>query len=97
MKGIRICGDCANYSYKKHKCLLGCNQESSPRSKFYDDCPLPDVVEVRHGRWISVDADVIFSCSECEAEVSTSWDYESDDMFRYCPCCGAKMDGSEKE
>ena len=46
MKGIRICGECANYSYKKHKCLLGCNKKTDPRSKFYDDCPLPDVVEV---------------------------------------------------
>ena len=46
MKGIRICGDCVNYSHKKHKCLLGCNQESDPRSKFFDDCPLPDVIEI---------------------------------------------------
>lgn len=53
MKGIKLCGECANYSYKKHKCLLGCNKETDPRSKFYDDCPLPDVVEVKHGYWLT--------------------------------------------
>ena len=55
--------------------------------------PTADVVEVKHGKWISVEGDVIFKCSNCEAEVKTSWDYENEDMFRYCPCCGAKMGG----
>ena len=55
-----------------------------------------DVVEVKHGEWISVDADVIFKCSICEAEISTSWDYENENMFAYCPCCGAKMGGASK-
>lgn len=58
-----------------------------------ESCPTADVVEVKHATWVSVDADVIFRCSYCDAEVSTSWDYENDDMFHYCPCCGAKMDG----
>lgn len=51
-----------------------------------------DVEPVRHGKWISVDSDVIFECSECGTEVSTSWDYDDPDMFTYCPNCGAKMD-----
>lgn len=58
-----------------------------------DKVPTADVVEVRHGWWISVEADVWFRCSLCDCEVSTSWDYEQDGMFDYCPCCGAKMDG----
>ena len=45
------------------------------------------------GKWLSVESDVIFKCSLCDAEISTSWDYENDDMFNYCPCCGAKMKG----
>ena len=56
-----------------------------------------DVEEVKHAEWRSVVGDVIFACSNCDAEVSTSWDYENDDMFAYCPCCGAKMDGTPKE
>ena len=56
------------------------------------EIPAADVAPVKHGKWMSVDADVIFSCSNCENEVSTSWDYDAADMFTYCPCCGAKMD-----
>ena len=59
--------------------------------------PTADVVKVKHADWRSVVDDVIFACSNCDAEVSTSWDYENDDMFDYCPCCGAKMDGTPKE
>ena len=59
--------------------------------------PAADVVEVVHGEWISVEGDVIWKCSLCDAEISTSWDYENEDMFKYCPCCGAKMDGKRKE
>lgn len=66
-------------------------------SSVIKDAPAADVVEVVHGEWISVESDVIFKCSICDAEVSTSWDYEDDDMFKYCPCCGAKMDGERKE
>ncbi len=43
------------------------------------------------GEWISVEGDVIFKCSICDAEISTSWDYENDDMWGFCPCCGANM------
>ena len=47
----------------------------------------------RVGEWLSVEGDVIFKCSLCDAEISTSWDYEEENMFRYCPCCGAHMKG----
>lgn len=57
--------------------------------------PAADVVEVKHGEWISDDADILFHCSECETQVSTSWDYESD--WGYCPNCGARMDGERKD
>lgn len=59
--------------------------------------PAADVVEVRHGEWIPVEGDVIWKCSICDAEISTSWDYENEDMFKYCPCCGAKMDGGKEQ
>jgi len=61
-----------------------------------DSTPTANVVRVRHGKWLSVVDDVYFKCSLCNAEISTSWDYEEDDMFNYCPCCGARMDGDEK-
>lgn len=62
----------------------------------FAETPAADVVPVVHGKWVSVDGDVIFGCSNCENEVSTSWDYDADTMFTYCPCCGAKMDGDER-
>lgn len=54
-----------------------------------------DVQEVRHGRWISNELGGYkwaYYCSEC------SWvdGYPFNDRHRYCPNCGAKMDGDEK-
>lgn len=44
MKGIKLCGECGNYDWKKHKCKIGCNDDSNAQAPFYGDCPLPDVV-----------------------------------------------------
>lgn len=30
------------------KCRLGCEEKADPNADFYDDCPMPDVVEVKH-------------------------------------------------
>ena len=53
--------------------------------------PAADVVGVKHGRWINRrfgSADVI--CSECRTlETNRDSNYKS----RFCPNCGAKMDG----
>ncbi len=46
MRGISVCGECANYNWKKHKCTVCSCKESNPRNPFYDDCPLPKCVEV---------------------------------------------------
>ena len=86
MKGIRICGDCANYSYKKHKCLLGYNKETDPRSEFYDDCPLPDAVEVKHGYWDDSLDGITPYCSVCGHSHGCIKRTPN-----YCPNCGAKM------
>jgi hypothetical protein len=44
MKGIKVCGECGNYDWKRHKCKIGCNDDSNAQAPFYGDCPLPDVV-----------------------------------------------------
>ena len=59
------------------------------------DCPTADVQEVRHGRWISNELGGYkwaYYCSEC------SWvdGYPFNDRHKYCPNCGARMDGDEK-
>lgn len=43
MKGIKLCGECGNYNWKKHKCKIGCDDDSNAQASFYGDCPLPDV------------------------------------------------------
>lgn len=49
-----------------------------------------DVEPVKHGHWVADEADVLFHCSECETQISTSWDYE-DLEWNYCPNCGQRM------
>lgn len=50
--------------------------------------PTVDAVEVVHGRWIGTLYD--FKCSACGVYQSL---YSG--RTRYCPNCGAKMDGDE--
>lgn len=45
--------------------------------------PAADVVEVRHGRWNN--GYEVQNCSECG--------YRGKRSYKYCPNCGARMDG----
>ena len=56
-----------------------------------DRIPAADVAPVVHGRWIPVDGGQ-HKCSRCHTVRKT-------DVARdhYCPNCGAKMDGEERE
>jgi hypothetical protein len=72
-----------------------------------DEIPIADVVEVRHGHWLSAyEYSLKFDISEerrnevkndriwkfcCLCDQSAKWDYD------YCPNCGAKMDGERSE
>ena len=72
------------------------------RSKAIKHIPAADVVEVRHGEWMQTTEPLGWSdvdCIECSA-CGESWvisdelcfdDYK--DGWKYCPNCGAKMDG----
>ena len=53
-----------------------------------DEYELTDVAPVRHGRWIELSRSS--RCSECGFETGR---YEP--PRRYCPECGARMDGKE--
>lgn len=49
-----------------------------------------DVQEVKHGKWLAYRFNLeVVRCSICGAV------YEGGDSFRFCPKCGAKMDGDE--
>ena len=64
--------------------------------------PAADVAEVVHGEWLRSDDDwaslTTIQCSLCSEE----WCFETDDdvsllNYKYCPNCGARMDGGKDE
>ena len=64
------------------------------------DCPTADVVEVRHGEWIEKDDGwdgVMYTCSACNCDWTTIDGTPFENNMRYCPECGAKMDGERRE
>ena len=61
--------------------------------------PTGEAVPVVHGRWISRGRKI--ECSVCKGEVYLGSDdpglhEEEKHNFKYCPGCGAKMDGKEQ-
>lgn len=56
-----------------------------------------DVQPVTVGRWKkdTMGYDVYIECSECGTSLSMSNYIEEEwrELMRYCPCCGARMDG----
>ena len=71
------------------------------------DAPAVDAEPVRHGWWIPVLKSDIFGkeyedghrCSECGGNgLYSCADYIAyDELYNYCPHCGAKMDGDDNE
>jgi predicted Zn-ribbon and HTH transcriptional regulator len=62
-----------------------------------DNVPTADVVEVRHGEWVEQIRDYGkylvtegYKCSNCGFELT-------DNDYKYCPECGAKMDRERRE
>ena len=72
---------------------LGCDNDRKYSSMIMheiadriDEQPTISAVPVVHGRWISAGNGVYF-CSKCDTRVPFALGH------RYCPNCGAKMDG----
>lgn len=67
--------------------------------------PAADVAPVVHGEWIQIkeplgwkDIDCVM-CSACEDKWIMDKEYDLDfykEQWKYCPFCGAKMDGGNK-
>ena len=59
------------------------------------DAPAADVVEVRHGRWVSVQHKLARVCSVCNRDEPYKFADVDADVYNYCPHCGAIMDKEE--
>ena len=55
-----------------------------------------DAEPVKHGRWRHYEGTL--TCSVCHTEIYDDiMELLGDDVPRYCPNCGAKMDGGEND
>lgn len=61
--------------------------------------PAADVAPVRHGRWedstdewLGTD---VYTCSKCRESYVLVEGTPKENLWHYCPNCGAKMDGGE--
>ena len=87
---MATCKDCIHYpACKSCWCSFWENQEMTED----DHCKMfknkADYAEVKHGEWIEYQTPNIICCSECD------WGTGVDEKtFKYCPNCGAKMDGA---
>ena len=58
--------------------------------------PTIEAEPVRHGRWIEQEdlhMDTYYDCSVCGESFCLIDGTPTDNLFSYCPNCGAKMDG----
>lgn len=66
-------------------------------NKLLQDTPAADVVEVRHGEWVYERYGGMYPCGcprpEYKCPVCGDWTMQHE--RKYCPECGAKMDGKE--
>lgn len=86
MKGITCCGDCVQYDWKKHRCKRGFCKEYDPRAHFFDDCDLPDVQPVVHGRWLTKE----YMPGDLGVGIKDMWierRAEQSDFYAYCSEC----------
>ena len=69
---------------------------SSYIEEFIDNAPTIDAEPVRHGRWVWL----CYACGEtewaCTSCANTVW-LTSASRLKWCPNCGAKMDGEEDD
>lgn len=63
---------------------------------YVEGLPAADVAPVRHGRWTLNKKYGDYECSECGQGDVKAMDFTNLKM-RYCPNCGAQMDGAGNE
>lgn len=97
------CEDCIHYNLclnlnSRQLAMILAGDKADERCKSFKSTA--DVVEVRHGEWITHTH--FYECSNCEFIYETdviAFDYNpiTDFDLHYCSVCGAKMDGERRE
>jgi hypothetical protein len=90
------------FSYDRTETLIGISPDDVDFG--VDKIPAADVVEVRHGHWIDLNAEnstgPLFKCSECSHLHNPNrndLDLERVELNPlYCDACGARMDKEEE-
>lgn len=62
--------------------------------------PLYEVAPIRHGRWLykpEMYDESTWECSECGEPYTLIDGAPVDNLYFYCPNCGARMDGEQDE
>ncbi len=97
---MRYCNNCARPN--EIKCRV-CHVDDMLGE--IEDAPTADVVEVKHGEWIKTDRGIRKSINTgqpmrvyaCDCSCCGYHTGNQGTEFKYCPHCGAKMDGVKEE
>lgn len=95
-----------NELYRRLKFLIAEYGEHDQYTSGFDDAidqvenfPAADVAPVVHGRWIGkpLCGNANCRCSECGEVFQIHANLHGKVLQKYCPNCGAKMDGEEQD
>ena len=81
------CKECMNYDVCS---TISVNCDRGSNRVMYKD--RTRIGEIKHGKWeyAGTAVGVEYNCSECGNYIFT--DKKTDDLYPYCPYCGAKME-----
>ena len=95
MKSRNVIGNC-KFCSRYEKCIDLTRKGSHRHCWKPINLPTADVAEVRNGEWLHGDTIddgwTRYYCSECKW-MTYSYYKDKNDLSKYCPNCGAKMDG----
>ena len=100
--GCRNCDspDCKGCNLKNLETMLNNGKFDCLMNKNRCINPSEDVAPVRHGRWeVSTDEWLetdVYTCSKCREDYVLVEGTPKENLWHYCPNCGAKMAGEER-
>ena len=82
---------------KREEALMKLMQDgcSAKNLQSISDMPAADVAPVVHGHWIEQEdgnLDTYYTCSSCKEDFDLIAGTPCENLYNYCPSCGAKMD-----